>query len=821
MVAWYWWRAAGRRAWRPAAALAVLIGLLGAVILGALAGAERTATAYGRYLTASRVSDVFVNVSGRLPGLSLTAPVTLISGLPGVRSHAAYIGLNGVPVIDGHPDPAFLTAAVNGSLDGEWFRQDRATVVAGHLPPLAATDQIVLTRGVARLFHAEVGSRVTYSFQPVDLSGSPSGRPFQRSFRVAALAEIPPALVDQSDEVEGGVLPPGATRQLLAEYTYAWVGLRLTGGPAGIPALEASLSRLEARLQRQQVARTHRAAVLPSFGINRTDVVHRQVQQAIRPETVALGTLALAGQGLAQLVTRSAPKVTVIRALGATRPQSVLTAAGPGLIPVLGGTVLAVAGALALSPLAPVGPVARFDPDRGVRADWAVLAPGALLLAALLLVMLAVIAARLVWPRPDRAPGPSPFFTRLAVQAGLPAVAVVGTRNAVEPGSGPQSVPVRSALLATVAAVTAVVAAVTFDASLAGLASHPARYGWNSDVVIQSAAGYAPFDQKVLHRQLAGQPEVAAWSEYAFTQLSIDGRTIPVLGVQHQTGAVQPPTISGQPLTSRGQIELGTQTLSELGKKPGDTVRIGSGATAQRVTITGIVTLPSFGLGTAEHVSLGRGAMLTVATLAAAVGRGNGQAGGPAAVGAVFPSAVAIDLAPGTTHAQRDRLVRRIVAANPSAGPGYTYELPLAQASAVVNAGHLRGQPLALALAIAAAAAISLALTVLGLVRRRRHELALLKTLGMTRGQVRGVVAWQTTLTLLIAALLGGPLGVVAGRWGWRAFAGSLGVAPVTEIPVLAVFGLLAALVVAGNLLAALPAAVAARTQPAVTLRTE
>ena len=772
-----------RRAWRPAAALAVLIGLLGAVILGALAGAQRTATAYGRYLDASRVSDVFVNVSGRLPGLSLTAPITMISALPGIRSHASYIGLNGVPVINGRPDPAFVTAAVNGSLDGEWFRQDRVTVVAGHLPPLTATDQIVLTRGVARLFHAGVGSRVTYLFQAADPSGSPAGRPFQRSFRVAALAEIPPALVDQSDEVEGGVLPPGATRQLLAEYTYAWVGLRLTGGAAGIAALEANLTGLEAKLQRQETARTHRAAVLPSFGINRTDVVHRQVQQAIRPETVALGAVALAalaglvilaGQGLAQLVTRSAPAVTVIRALGATRAQAVRTAAGPGLIPVLGGTVLALAGALALSPLAPVGPVARFDPDRGFRADWAVLGPGALLLAFLLLVMLAVIAARLVWPRPDRAAGTSPFFTRLAVQAGLPAVAVVGTRNAVEPGSGRQAVPVRSALLATVAAVTAVVAAVTFDTSLAGLASHPARYGWNSDVVIQSGGGYA-LRQKMLHRQLDGQPEVAAWSEYAFTQLSIDGRMIPVLGVQHQTGAVQPPTISGQPLTSRGQIELGTQTLSELGKKAGDTVRIGSGSTAQRATITGTVTLPSFGLATAEHVSLGRGAMLTMATLAAAVGRGNGQAGGQAAVGAVFPSAVAIDLAPGTTHAQRDGLVRRIVAANPSVGPGYTYQLPQtqAQASAVVNADHLRGQPLVLALGIAAAAAISLALTVLGLVRRRRHELALLKTLGMTRAQVRGVVAWQATLTLLIAAVLGGPLGVVAGRWGWRALPAS------------------------------------------------
>jgi len=167
--------------------------------------------------------------------------------------------------------------------------------------------------------------------------------------------------------------------------------------------------------------------------------------------------------------------------------------------------------------------------------------------------------------------------------------------------------------------------------------------------------------------------------------------------------------------------------------------------------------------------------------------------------------------------------VNRIVAANPSGIPGYTYQLTRseAQASAVLNAGHLRGQPLALALGIAAAATVSLALTVLSLVRRRRRELALLKTLGMTRGQVRAVIAWQTTLTLVIAAVVGGPLGVIAGRWAWRAFAGSLGVAPVTEVPVLIVVGLLAALILAGNLLAAVPAALAARTQPAITLRTE
>jgi ABC-type antimicrobial peptide transport system permease subunit len=116
---------------------------------------------------------------------------------------------------------------------------------------------------------------------------------------------------------------------------------------------------------------------------------------------------------------------------------------------------------------------------------------------------------------------------------------------------------------------------------------------------------------------------------------------------------------------------------------------------------------------------------------------------------------------------------------------------------------------------------LSLALTVLSLVRRRRHELALLKTIGMTRRQIRAVIAWQTTLTLLIAVVVGGPLGVIGGRLAWRAFAGSLGVAPVVEVPLAVVVLGLAVLVLAGDLLAALPAAVAARTRPALELRAE
>ena len=51
-MAWYWWRVTGWRSWRPAAALAVLIGLLGAVTLGALA-LQTSRIRLGTLMTAS------------------------------------------------------------------------------------------------------------------------------------------------------------------------------------------------------------------------------------------------------------------------------------------------------------------------------------------------------------------------------------------------------------------------------------------------------------------------------------------------------------------------------------------------------------------------------------------------------------------------------------------------------------------------------------------------------------------------------------------------------------------------------------------------
>jgi putative ABC transport system permease protein len=180
---------------------------------------------------------------------------------------------------------------------------------------------------------------------------------------------------------------------------------------------------------------------------------------------------------------------------------------------------------------------------------------------------------------------------------------------------------------------------------------------------------------------------------------------------------------------------------------------------------------------------------------------------------------VAIDMAPGTSADAR-RLVSRIASADPDGSPGSTYLLGPQRGAAILNAAQMGSQPLALAIGLAAAAVLALALTVLASVRQRRRQLAVLKALGLRRGQLRAIVAWQVSIILVIAAAIGVPAGVAAGRWAWATFGGVVGLVPVTVVPVLPVALGFVALLAAGNLLAVAPALIAARTPPAA-LRAE
>jgi hypothetical protein len=111
--------------------------------------------------------------------------------------------------------------------------------------------------------------------------------------------------------------------------------------------------------------------------------------------------------------------------------------------------------------------------------------------------------------------------------------------------------------------------------------------------------------------------------------------------------------------------------------------------------------------------------------------------------------------------------------------------------------------------------------TVVTSTRRRRCDLAVLKTLGLRRGQVMATVAWEATTFAVFALGVGLPLGIAAGRWAWQLTSTQLGVDLGPAVPFLPIAAIAAGAILAANLAAAIPGWVAGRLQPATVLHAE
>ena len=86
---------------------------------------------------------------------------------------------------------------------------------------------------------------------------------------------------------------------------------------------------------------------------------------------------------------------------------------------------------------------------------------------------------------------------------------------------------------------------------------------------------------------------------------------------------------------------------------------------------------------------------------------------------------------------------------------------------------------------------------------------------------ITATVAWQATTVVVVGLVVGIPLGLVAGRFVWGLLADQLGVSGDPTWPVLGIVLLVPSALLLVNLVAALPARRAARTLPAVVLRSE
>ncbi|WP_377973514.1 ABC transporter permease [Arthrobacter ulcerisalmonis] len=104
-------------------------------------------------------------------------------------------------------------------------------------------------------------------------------------------------------------------------------------------------------------------------------------------------------------------------------------------------------------------------------------------------------------------------------------------------------------------------------------------------------------------------------------------------------------------------------------------------------------------------------------------------------------------------------------------------------------------------------------------VLERTRENSLLRALGLTRGQLRGMLALEAVLVAAVAAILGTVLGVAYGWLGaMAALGGVTDVQP--SVPWLQLLGVLAVAIIAGLLASVVPGRRAARLSPVAGLAT-
>ena len=237
--------------------------------------------------------------------------------------------------------------------------------------------------------------------------------------------------------------------------------------------------------------------------------------------------------------------------------------------------------------------------------------------------------------------------------------------------------------------------------------------------------------------------------------------------------------------------------MHKLGKHIGDTVQAAGPHAKHPYQIVGQVVFPTFG----DVQPIADGAAFTGAGFAPLFDQNN------------YSRYLVGRFTPGTDRTA----VQHHIATNPhlSARPGSA--LPVE----VDRLRQIDWFPGTLAALLAGLALIAVGHALVTAVRRRRRELALLKTLGFTRRQVRTTVAWQATTIAAAGLIVGIPVGVVIGDLVWRTVANGLGVTttPTIAVPALILIALGGLILV--NLIAAFPARTAANTRPAVALRTE
>jgi hypothetical protein len=819
---WFRFRAELRSRWKAMVVIALLAGFAGGVALAAYAGARRTESAFSRLLVATRASDVLVNPDDS-DGTALTS--AKLRALPMVEEGARYDGRFVIPADFRTPDDVQSLGTDMVADDANaGYSFGRFNLLEGRMPDRSAPLEVVIDplladqRGLApgddlrvvAFDHDDVdrvfGQQSDLGSLRAAIDRGEVGTPL--TLHVVGVGVSPDMIAVDEGFANPQIIfsPSFATAYPDLASPYWGEVVRLRRGAADIPALRRAVARL---------------APGEAVAFQTLPATAAKVDRAVKPQVVALEVFALVvalagllvvGQALARQSFLDGTDHSALRALGATRGQ--LFAAGMlrAAWAAIGAALLAVVLAIVASPLSPIGPARNAEPDPGLRVDWPVLVSGAVVIAVCVLALAALPAwrqARVRNARDDNAVRPSRLATAFG-RSGAPVAAGVGVRMALEPGRGRTAVPVRATIASTALAIAMVVAAIVFAASLDHLVDTPRLYGWNWDVGM-IVSGSSRADVVALHdpvtKLLEQSPGVRGWTEASYSEVRVDGQALPAIGI-HTGRSVAPTVVDGRNPERDDEIALGVQSLDRLGVGVGDPVSVAQRAGGHRqMRVVGRIVLP--GLATypgQDKTSLGEGAVLTSRAL-----RKAGPEFGNANVFVRFASAAAAE-----------RVSNRAIELADQAGRGDDLVVTRAQRTSDVLAyERVRTLPLLLAGFLVVLAAATVAHALVTAVRRRRREFAMLKTLGFSRRQVSSAVAWQATAFGVVALVVGVPLGVALGRWGWQFLAEDLGTVSEPIVPLAVLLVAIPVVLLALNAIAWFPGRIAARLRPATVLRSE
>lgn len=801
------------RAWlRRNITATVLLTLLVALVVGAaggaFAGGRRASSSLDRFLAYNRPPDAQVYTPD---GSSFD--VGAVTALPQVAgwSTGAYglltaEGPGGGPFPSGDVNP-FIPIAVDGD------RSYRPFVVDGRLPDDGDPHELALDEEAARRLGAAVGDAVELRlYTPSQMESFFDGGDFPQpdgatvATEVTAIVrhafDVTPSRPEDIDAVQlasSEVYPSLAFWDRYGDGMAAYgdgtdnVEVVLSGGAGAVHEFEEAIRALPG------------GDSLVVDVSNDALVAVDDARQAVRFEAFAallFGALVLvvgvvlAGQAIARQVRAELDQGAVLRGIGLTRGDIARAATLRMSAVVLGGSALGVGLAYLSSARMPFGTAAKAEIEPGLRLDLLPLAGAAAVVAVSLLLW----SARASWhaegrPTPVRG-GWAERLAAAAATAGAPVSVVFGLSQLGRARVGP---PVRSSMSGVTFAVAAVVAVLVYGATTTRFVEEPDQHGWAWDLLVGDSD-----DEKLVESGAERLEETdgvvgfaSLWTGWEDTVSTSADRQVVITAVERGAGDTYIQLADGRSADRVDEVVLGRQTMEELDVSLGGRVLLEGPGGGGDYRVVGVAVLHQV---VSDGFELDEGAVTSREGLARLFGDD------------IVLDRFLVDVDPGADLPSTMSSLRE------DFGPTVTPHVPPLDVASLQGTQQL---PVLLGLVVAMIGAGSLVHLLLVVVRRRRIEFAVLRSLGATPGQVSSAVATVASAAGAIAVCIGVPAGVVGGRVAWTALAGSVGAPTAPVVPISAVLVGTVAVVVLANVIAAVPGRLVRRTAPAEILRSE